>query len=216
MPNGYDPAMRIFTKITKVPFSGLRMQGHTSVVSVDNYYLQGDSYESYLKNVNDTIIMLRSLGFTIHPEKSLLKPTKNLIYLGFIIDSKDMTLKLTEEKKPKIYDLCTKRFEKSKPTIQFVAQVIGNVVTSFPAVPLGPLFYRALETDKTVGLKRHRQNCDAETELCNEAYSELVWGKHKINNSFQDLVIPKPDITIFKDASERGWGITDGHNPSGG
>ena len=42
--------------------------------------------------------MLQSLGFTIHSEKSVLKPTQNLIYLGFITNSKDMTLKLTEEK----------------------------------------------------------------------------------------------------------------------
>ena len=38
MPNGYGPAMKIFTKITKVPFSVLRMQGHTSVVYVDDSY----------------------------------------------------------------------------------------------------------------------------------------------------------------------------------
>ena len=43
--------------------------------------------------------MLQSLGFTIHLDKSVLKPTQNLMYLGFIINSKDMTLKLTEEKK---------------------------------------------------------------------------------------------------------------------
>ena len=85
MSNGYGPAMRIFIKMTKVPFSELRMQGHTSVVYVDDSYLQGDSYESCLKNVNNTIIILRSLGFTIHPKKSVLKPTQNLIiYLGFI------------------------------------------------------------------------------------------------------------------------------------
>ena len=112
MPNGYGYAMygyamRIFTKITKAPFSVLRMQGHTSVVFVDDSYLQGDSYESCLKNVNDAKIMLRSLGFTIHPEISVLKPTQNMIYLGFIINSKDMALALTEEKKQKIYDLCT-------------------------------------------------------------------------------------------------------------
>ena len=44
--------------------------------------------------------------------------------------------------------------------------------------------------------------------------------KHTVNlfggNSFQDLVIPKPGITIFADASETGWGITDEHNPSRG
>ena len=120
MPNGYGPVMTIFTKIIEVPFSVLGMQGHTSVVYVDDSYLQGESYESCLKNGNDKIIMLQSLGFTIHPEKSVLTPTQNLIYLGFIINSKDMTLKFTEEKKQKIYELCTKLFEKSKPTIRFV------------------------------------------------------------------------------------------------
>ena len=39
MPNGHGPAMRIFTKITKVPFSVLRMQGHTSIVYVVGYVL---------------------------------------------------------------------------------------------------------------------------------------------------------------------------------
>ena len=32
MPNGYGPAMRVFTKISKVPFGHLRSQGHNSVV----------------------------------------------------------------------------------------------------------------------------------------------------------------------------------------
>ena len=77
--------------------SVLRKQGHTSVVYVDDSYL--DSYGSCLNNVNDTMAMLESLGFNIYPEKSVLKPTQNLIYLDFIINSKDMTLKLKEEKK---------------------------------------------------------------------------------------------------------------------
>ena len=58
MPNGYVYAMRTFTKITKVAFSVLRMQGHTSVVYVDDSYLHRGSYTSCLKNVKDAIIML--------------------------------------------------------------------------------------------------------------------------------------------------------------
>ena len=72
---------------------------------------------------------------------------------------------MTEEKKQKIYDLCTKLFQKSKPTTPFVALGIGNIVAGFLAVPLGPLFDRALETDKIVGLKRHRQDYDVEIKL---------------------------------------------------
>ena len=81
---------------------------------------------------------------------------------------------------------------------------------------LGPLFYRALETNKIVGLKRHRPNYNAETELPNEACSELFRWKHNIKNSFQYLIIPTLDITLFTNASKIDWGITDGHNPSGG
>ena len=147
------------------------------IAYADDSYLQWDSYESCLKNVNDTTIMLRPLGLAIHPEKSLLKPTQNLIYLGFIVNSKDMILKLTEEKKERFYHVCTKLFEKSKSTIRFVAQVISN--------------YRALETDKIIGLKSHRQNYDAEIKLSNEAYSELIWWKHHIKNFFSGFSYPR-------------------------
>ena len=68
------------------------MHGHTSVVYVNDSYLQGDSYESCLKNLNDTIIMFRSLGFTIHPEKSVLISIQNLT-----LNSKDMTFTMTEK-----------------------------------------------------------------------------------------------------------------------
>ena len=47
MYNGYGPAMRIFTKTSKVPFGHLRNQGHNSVVYVADSYLQGDiTYQS--------------------------------------------------------------------------------------------------------------------------------------------------------------------------
>ena len=72
MPNGYGPAMRIFTKISKVPFGHLRSQGHNSVVYVDDLYLQGDTYQSCLATILDTIKLLRELGFVIHPDKSVL------------------------------------------------------------------------------------------------------------------------------------------------
>ena len=73
-----------------------------------------------------------------------------------------MTLNSTEKKKQKLYELCTKLFERSKPKIRFVAQVISNTVPSLPAVLLRPLVYGVLETDKIAGLNRHRQNSDAE------------------------------------------------------
>ena len=115
-------------------------------------------------------------------EKSVSKPKQSLMCLAFIINYKDMTLKLTEEKKQKNYNLFTSPFEKS---IRFVTQDIGNIVVNFPAVPLGPIFYGALETDRIISLKIHKQSYDTKTELSNEAYSELVWRKNNIKILFR-------------------------------
>ena len=59
-------------RLRKYHFSVLRMQGHTSVVYVDNY-LEGDSCGSYLKNVNDTTIMLGALGFATDTKFNILR-----------------------------------------------------------------------------------------------------------------------------------------------
>ena len=58
MPFGYGPAMRIFTKTMKAVFRHLRQKGHKSVIYVDDFYLQGNSYTECLKNIENTIHML--------------------------------------------------------------------------------------------------------------------------------------------------------------
>ena len=45
MPNGYGPAMRIFTKASNIQFSVFRKKGFLSVVYVDNSYMHDDGYE---------------------------------------------------------------------------------------------------------------------------------------------------------------------------
>ena len=80
MPNGYGPAMRVFTKVLKAPFAYLREKNHISVAYVDDTWLQCTTYEECLDNISDTINLLRSLGFTIHIDKSI--PTQVITFLG--------------------------------------------------------------------------------------------------------------------------------------
>ena len=89
MPNGYCDAMRVFTKILKPVFATLREEGHESVIYVDDSLLQGDTFQECLDNIMATLGMLQSLGFVIHPEKSVLYPTQTIIFLGFIINTVD-------------------------------------------------------------------------------------------------------------------------------
>ena len=98
MPNGYSDAMRIFTKILKPVFGHLRNQGHISVIFVDDSYLQGDTKHECMNNINATIDLLSSLGFSIHTGKSVLIPTQKIEFLEFLIDSKNMKISLTNKK----------------------------------------------------------------------------------------------------------------------
>ena len=71
LPNGFTTAPRIFTKILKVPFFHLRKRGHTNVAYIDNSLLISNSYSECSVNISETVSLLDSLGFTIHPAKSV-------------------------------------------------------------------------------------------------------------------------------------------------
>ena len=140
--NGYGPAMRIFTEISKIHFSILREKGFLSVVYVDDSYLQDDDYEDCFSNVLNAIKILRSLGFTIHPDESKFIPTQCIIYLGFILNSAQVTITLTQEKKEKFLNLCQEILREDVLIIRFLSEHRRNLVAAFPAVTLGPFYYR--------------------------------------------------------------------------
>ena len=209
MPNGYEPAMRIFTKISTKSFSIFREKGFLSAVYVDDSYLQDDDYEDCFSNVLNTIQILRSLEFTIHPEKSKFIPSQCITFLGFIFNSVQMTITLSLEKKEKILNLCHEVPKEDVVTIRFLSKLIGNLVAAFPAVTLGPFYYRALEMDKAKALRLSNGNYDASVRLSNEAKKELSWWITNIMSSLQHIHVPDPGITIYTDSSTLGWGVTD-------
>ena len=97
--------MRVFTDILKPPFSCLREQGHSSVIYVDDSLLAGETYKDCLDNIHKTKLLLEGLGFHIHPKKSVFLPTQ-VIFLGFEINTVDITISLNNAKKNKIRLIC--------------------------------------------------------------------------------------------------------------
>ena len=97
MPNGYSETMRIFTKILKPLISVFQKQGLLSVTYFDDSYLQDTTKEQCNQNVNATINLLISLGFTDYTKKSVLEPAQSIEFLGFVIDSITMSLKINTD-----------------------------------------------------------------------------------------------------------------------
>ena len=106
LTNGFSPALRVFTNVLTPPFKYLRSKGHLSIKYIDRSLFLGETFEICFKIIIATVAVLRELGFTIHPEKSVLVPSQQSMFVGFEINSFKMAITLTEERKQFIYTLC--------------------------------------------------------------------------------------------------------------
>ena len=98
LPNGLTSAPRIFTKILKPIFAILYKEGHEIMGYLDDSILFGDTFEECRLSVLRTVSLFQALGFQVHPDKSCFVPKQEIKFLGFLINSKNMTVMLKQYK----------------------------------------------------------------------------------------------------------------------
>ena len=216
-PNGLCFCPRYFTKLLKPVYAHLRSQGFLSASFIDDSYLQADTAEECRLNVNATVELFQNLGFVVHDKKSVLEPTKELKYLGFILNSETMTVKLTPEKIAKGKAACNALLIKRRFTIRELSQIIGLIVSFFPGVLWGPLNYHNLEMAKTRALRQSKGEFEALTYLDSESERELIWWINNLDKSYNPIDTSKPDIELKTDAATSGgWGAVCNSTKTGG
>ena len=89
---------RVFSKLLKPVFTFFAKKGHQNIGYIDDSLFVAASFLSYWPNVQDTVVLMDSLGFTINPDKSVLMPTQTISFVGFILNFISMTVCLTPEK----------------------------------------------------------------------------------------------------------------------
>ena len=90
-------------------------------------------------------ISVTEIGFVIHQTKSIIVSTQEITFLVFEMDTLSMTLTLTPNKKDKIRNVATTLLFKQSCSIRTLASFLGNIISSFEAVPNGKLFYGNIE-----------------------------------------------------------------------
>ena len=93
-PNGLACCPGLFKPV----MAQLHRWGFISTIFIDDTLLMGNSELECVQNVKASLCLFEKLGFVIHPEKSVLAPTHVITYLGFEINSVDMTVTLRREK----------------------------------------------------------------------------------------------------------------------
>lgn len=70
-------------------------------IYLDDILIISESDTHSNEDLDITLKLLTSLGFTVNYEKSNLEPSQSCQFLGFILNSRKMTIELPKEKRKK-------------------------------------------------------------------------------------------------------------------
>ena len=117
-----------------------------------------------------------------------------------------MRVTLPEQKCKALISCCKAMHKSDYATIREVAQLLGLIVSVFPAVRFGKLYYRALEIGKIAALQSSKRNFDAYMYISKEMKAELYWWITEVKEQYRDIYQGTPDFIIQTDSSLKGWG----------
>ena len=129
----------------KVPIDILRRLNTLLILYLDDILLIARSQKELITGRDTLIFLLQNLGFPINFEKSVQQPCQNIEFLGIVVDSRDMTLTLPQEKVNPIIDHCQLFLSRDQVALREIAQLIGKLSYSAVAVLPAPLHYRSLQ-----------------------------------------------------------------------
>ena len=216
LPNGLACAPRIFTKILSPVFAKLREFGVVGFPYIDDSFILAASFAECEQALQQLCNLLSALGFGIHWTKSVLTPTRELTFLGFILNSETMRVFLTQDKAEKLIRAANKILAQEVSTIREVAGLVGLMIAFTTAFDYAGIHVKALEMDKIRALKHARGNFDDFMAISKEGKEDILWWLHNVRSSGRHIRIINPDCTLFTDASEEGWGAHVGDQATGG
>ena len=101
--------------------------------------------------------------------------------------------------------------------IRDLAFVIDTLVSLFTGMPFGKLYYRNLEKEQILVLKGKKGNYNAKLHKFGKgATNELQWWLRHIPLSNGSITLLAVDFILTTDASEQGWGATNGSTSTKG
>ncbi|RVE43203.1 hypothetical protein evm_012152 [Chilo suppressalis] len=207
LPFGLNIAPYVFTKLMRPVMQYLRNQGFFCIIYLDDLLLLNDTYAGCKRNFEFTKHLLQSLGFTINFEKSNSTPSQTATYLGFVFNSVDYTISLTEEKRQKIKLELLHYRNLKKCKLRNFAHLIGLLISSCPAIQFSWLYTKSFESVKYLALKQN-DDYDQYINLPSDLEKDFDWWLNHIDKAVSPIRTGDYKLEIFTDASGSGWGAS--------
>ena len=208
LPFGLAVAPRLFTKVLKSVVALLRRAGIRLIIYLDDLLFMIQSQVYLEQDMATARYLLQNLGFVVNFEKSCFVPTQQLEFLGFLVNSRDMTLLLPDCKVEEIKAHCLCLLARQDVSVRELSQLIRKLTASIQAIFPAPLQYRSLDLQhlKHQALAQQK-GFNATIALSSEAREEFHWWSAHLDAwNGRALFHPAPDLLIETKASKKGWG----------
>jgi len=216
LPFGLSSAPRVFTKLLKPVLMHLRHQGIRLIMYLDDMLVMTQSRTELEQQLGQITSLLEMLGFVVNREKSQLQPVQRIQYLGFLIDSQDRRILLSEERISQIAGACQRACQEGTLSIRELARLIGRLTATLPAIFPAPMWYRELQRLKNQALQQSH-SFETLVTLTEEAILELNWWSTKMRLvNGKSILAKEPDLVMETDASMLGWGAVCNGTRTGG
>ena len=209
-PFGLGPVPRWWTKLLKPAVALLRKLGARNVIYMDDLWGSDQDRAVSALHACLTGMLLGFLGFVKNSKKSIEVPLQIMDdYLGYIVNSIDMSLSLPERKILKIQRACQNLLDMEVVTVRDLAKVTGQLVATSKAVLPAPLHYRTVQMEQISALLKGQRRYGAVVVLGEECKKELRWWIHNLRewNGKSFIAASSPaSMIVTSDASGEGWG----------
>ena len=217
LPFGLSSAPWLFTKTLRPIFSKFHEMGYQGFGYIDDSFIISDSYDDCKQAVTVLSDLFTELGFRVNTDKSILEPTKKLTFLGYVLNSEDMSMSPTEDKVHKVSKKIDNLLKKQSIKIREVASLCGSLNDLCKGSEYGLAHVKSLEIQKNKALvKAGHKGFDAKMKLNHFCVEDLHWWLNNLRSAKRIIRISPPQVTITTDASMLGWGACLGQQSTGG
>ena len=216
LPFGLATAPYAFTKITKPVVGFLRERGVFVIIYIDDLLVLAASKSLAEEHISLARNLFERLGFILNFERSILTPSQTIEFLGFEIDSIELTWSIPKAKKEKIKTFADSLTQESLTTPRKLAQLIGLVTSASLGFQTTNLYIRDMQVCLIQEL-RVSEKWDRPFEINHLVLQQIRWWSQNIEDlPGSPIFHAQQELIIESDASLSGWGARCGNTTTGG
>ena len=203
LPFGLSPAPYVFTKVMRQPTKYWRQKGIRIVLYIDDGLGGAGTFNRALTVSQQVKSDLISCGFTPN-QKSVWIPTQELIWLGHVLNFREATITVTQEKILKLKQDISFAVSFKIIKAQKLASIAGQIISMSMAI--GNL--TRLMTRSIFSCIARRKNWSSNLQLDSDALNELNFWLSRIDENNRSPMLPQSSCVgiVYSDASETGFG----------